>query len=298
VNAKPLQDANPSPEPGDGVTVITLTRGDTRLLARCSASVRDQDFDGEIEHLVIGDDVLPDPASFAGWYRAGSAGPKRRIRAHRAGRTPADRVGGGSRAADIYPRLGRMWNWGVRAASGRWICFLDDDNEFDERHVSSLVAHARARRAEAVHSSRLIFNFDGSPYLDEVFPWCQDEEEGRRIFAELRSRGVWPAGGNVLHDRADPIRPDSEVRNSTIMAAEDPLVMVDMSAWLLSRDLLLRIPVTETITHRDVVLNNAPDGLLLEALLRDGVPVHSTGLPTLRYYLGGISNQGQAADAG
>ncbi|WP_152990750.1 glycosyltransferase [Sphaerimonospora mesophila] len=291
MNAKPMQDANRGPAPGDGVTVITLTRGDTRFLARCSASVRDQDFAGEIEHIIIGDDIMPDPTSFAEWYRTDSVDTKRRIRVHRAERYPTDYSFNPQRAADIYPRLGRMWNWGVRNANNPWVCFLDDDNEFDNRHISSLFALARLRQAEAVHSSRLIFNRDGSPYLDEIFPWCQDEEQGKRIFADLRSRGAWPAGGNVLHDKADPIGPGAEVRNSTIMSTTDPLVMVDMSAWLLRRDLLLRIPVPETITPQDVVLNNAPDGLLLEALLRDGVAIHSTGLPTLRYYLGGISNK-------
>jgi len=291
VNAKPPQDANRGPAQGDGVTVITLTRGDNRLLARCSASVRDQDFAGEIEHLVIGDDVMPDPTRFAEWYRTDSDDTQRRIRVHRAERNQIDHTSEPRRATDIYPRLGRMWNWGVRNAGSRWICFLDDDNEFDSRHISSLFALAELKQAEAVHSSRLIFNHDGSPYLDEVFPWCQDEEEGKRIFAHLRSRGVWPAGGNVLHDTADPIEPGAEVRNSTIMSETDPLVMVDMSAWLLRRDLLLRIPLPEKLTHRDVVLNNAPDGLMLEAMLRDGVAVQSTGLPTLRYYLGGISNQ-------
>ncbi len=291
MDAKPTDEATRGPLPGDGVTVITLTRGDTRLLARCSTSVRDQDFTGAIEHLVIGDGVRPDPGEFAGWYRTGSAGPNRRIRVHRAERPPTERSPGPERAADIYPRLGRMWNWGVRNASHPWICFLDDDNAFADQHISSLFATAALRRAEAVHSSRLILNPDGSPYLTEVFPWCQDEEQGKRIFAELRDRGVWPAGGNVLHDRADPIEPDAAVRNSTIMAADDPLVMVDMSAWLLHRDLLLRLPLPEEFTHQDVVLNNAPDGLMLEAFLRSGVAVHSTGLPTLRYYLGGISNE-------
>jgi hypothetical protein len=39
----------------------------------------------------------------------------------------------------------------------------------------------------------------------------------------------------------------------------------------------------------------APDDKLLRELLLHGVPLFSSGLPTVRYYLGGISNERRRA---
>jgi hypothetical protein len=56
------------------------------------------------------------------------------------------------------------------------------------------------------------------------------------------------------------------------------------------REVLLANPVPEVYTQEDFETNTAPDDKLLAALLTNGVTIVSTGLPTVRYYLGGISN--------
>src|SRR5690348_2460841 len=46
--------------PQDSVGVVTLTRGRAKILRRAMASVRAQEYDGEIEHVIVVDDEDPD----------------------------------------------------------------------------------------------------------------------------------------------------------------------------------------------------------------------------------------------
>jgi hypothetical protein len=75
------------------------------------------------------------------------------------------------------------------------------------------------------------------------------------------------------------------------MRAQDPVSLVDQSVWLVSRDLLLRLPIPETFTAAEHEANTAPDDKLLATLQDNGVPMVSTRQPTVRYYLGGVSNR-------
>jgi glycosyltransferase involved in cell wall biosynthesis len=268
----------------EGITVVTLSRGRPQLLRRAIASVRAQDYPGPVEHLVVADD---DPAAVA---VAGLAPPRpgREVTAMSV-RRPADEQGpAASGRASVYPRLARLLNVGIRAARRSWIAFLDDDNEFEPDHLSSLAACAAEQEVIAVHSGRQMTWPDGSPYLERIFPGAPDPAEGARIYRLMCERGGWVEGTNVLLDRVDAGQ--HGFRNSTVLSSDDPVFLVDQNLWLIRAEVLRRIPVPEQFTAAEIARNTCPDDKLLEALVRNGTTIASTRRPTVRYYIGGISN--------
>jgi glycosyltransferase involved in cell wall biosynthesis len=277
----------------DSIGVVTVTRARPDILRRrAMASVYEQDFEGEIEHVIVVDD---DPASAS----AAAAAPTRpglRVVVHEEPRPPAEIKDPPRDKRRIYPRLARLFNLGVRVSTAEWIAFLDDDNEFEPDHLRSLMTCANERGLEAVHSGRTMWCPDGSPYLDELWHTAPDAVEGRRLYELMVERGVRIPGSNVVLDRADPVRVSS-FRPSTVLQADDPVMTVDQSVWLIRRQLLLRLPIPETFTEADHAANAAPDDKLLGVLVNDGVPIVSTGRPTVRYYLGGVSNNYEYRDA-
>jgi glycosyltransferase involved in cell wall biosynthesis len=265
------------------VTVITLTRRRPDLLARAIASVRAQDYAGPVEHLVVIDD---DPDTAARLETVDDRG--RVLRYHLEPRPPEERGPDADGRAYVYPRIARLLNLGVRLASSPWVAFLDDDNDYEPDHLSTLSECARRNACSAVHSVRQMVWRDGSPYLEESFPGAPNPEEGARLYRLMCERGVWVAGTNVLRDRVDSEQ--DGFRNSTVMDASDPVFLVDQSLWLIRRDLMLEFPIPETFSDEDVAANTCPDDKMLEVLVRAGVKIVSSGLPTLRYHVGGISN--------
>jgi hypothetical protein len=169
-------------------------------------------------------------------------------------------------------------NLATRRASSDWIAFLDDDNELEADHLTSLLGHARQHGLRAVHSYASLWTPDGRPYLAERFPWERDPVAAERTYRALRERGVFTAGSNVVADRADPD------------GVEDPIRSVDTSEWLLDRRLLLEVGFDERYSDRDGAVIRGEDEKLLNRLIERRVPIGCTGRPTLRYTLGGYSN--------
>ncbi len=176
-------------------------------------------------------------------------------------------------------RLAKLRNYAVQMAeTARWISFLDNDNEFEPNHLSSLVACTIRTGCEAVHSQRKLFWSDGTPYLKQRWPWSRDEVKSRQIYRELCIKGVLRPGSNIEQDRCDPLEHPNPVR------------IVDTGEWLFERSLLIRYPFCEEYTHEDWVSITTEDDKLLQCLVENRVPIASTKTPTLRYYLGGYSN--------
>lgn len=269
----------------DDVTVITLTRGRPEKLCRAIASVRAQDHPGPIVHRVVVDDCPETMQMLAGERSA----PNRALLVDSVERAPEGIRPGAMGIRHVYPWLSRLLNGAVRRSRTRWIAFLDDDNAFEPQHVGSLLARAAQTGSPAVHSFRTIWNADGSPYLQPRFPWAREPSEKARIYELMCERGVWVRNTNVLRDRAGPAGLTRFV-NSTVLSAHDPVFMVDTSVWLLDRTLLAAHPIPETYSEQDVDDDTAPDDKLLEVLLAHRIPIVASGLATLRYYLGGISN--------
>jgi glycosyltransferase involved in cell wall biosynthesis len=269
----------------DAITVITLTRNRAVFVERAIASVRAQDYEGPIEHLVVVDDCQESVDHLSRLPRA----PHRDLVIHPLQRAANDRDDTSRRTATVYPRIARLLNLGVRSARSPWIAFLDDDNEYEANHLSSLMSVARQTGCSAVHSWRGIYLADGTPYLEPRFPWAKGLAEQRRIYELMCRRGVWRRHSHILRDRAGPpgLGP---FRNSTVVSDVDSIFLVDTSVWLLHRSILKRFPVPEVFSEQDLADGTAPDDKLLEMLLNGDVSIVSTGLPTLRYHLGGTSN--------
>ncbi|WP_344121230.1 glycosyltransferase family 2 protein [Streptomyces blastmyceticus] len=247
------------------VTVVTITRTRPGLLARALDSVREQRLDAPFEHLVVIDDCHdtylslrerePLPAG-VGWILAG--------------RGPGDVSGPG--------RSSRLRNMAVRVSRAPWIAFLDDDNTWEPDHLAGLLECAARTGHRAVHSHLKMFNKDGSPYLEQRDPWARDPAQGRAEYARMRARGVVEPGSCVRRDRFDP------------PGVPDPVVSVDTGEWLLARELLLEVPFTDDFDARDEAELIGEDDKLARSLRERGEPVSCTGRPTLRYHLGGYSN--------
>ena len=247
------------------VTVVTLTRNRPRLLARALRSVQRQDLDAPFRHLLVVDDCHETYLSL----RAADPLPGN-VRWLLAGRGPDDASGPG--------RSARLRNMAVRASPSRWICFLDDDNEWEPDHLGSLLECARRTGHRAVHSHLTMLNADGTPYLEPREPWARDPAQGRAQWERMRTKGVVAPGTCVRRDRLDP------------PGAADPVVSVDTGEWLLERDLLLDVPFRDVYDAHDEAESVGEDDKLAMDLRACGEPVSCTGRATLRYYLGGYSN--------
>jgi glycosyltransferase involved in cell wall biosynthesis len=249
------------------VTVITLTRRRPLLVQRAIRSVRGQRTGHAVSHLVLVDDC-PETAAALAPVAAGR--PDLEV-------VPMSRE---PREGSGLARSSRLRNLGVRRAASRWIAFLDDDNEWEPGHLQSLVECALASRVRAAHSHVSVLNEDGTPYLEPAWPWARGEAEARRLYREYVAKGICAPGSNVIGDRPDLLDPP-----------------VDTSAWLLARQLLLEVPFTERFTRRDAEGLVGEDDKLFQALVGRREPIACTRRATLRYYLGGYSNNPAAVTA-
>ena len=243
------------------VAIITVTRERPTLLRRALLSVRLQDCYAGIRHYVIIDDC-PETSDFFSHESSASS-----CEVHYCKRESHEMTG--------PSRCALLLNYGVSIASEEWVAFLDDDNEYEHNHISSLLKCAESQQTCAVHSYMQMFNPDGSPFTEERNPWCLDPEETRKEYQWMVSRGVRTKGSNVIKDSLDP-------------KDHSP---VDLGEWLLRRDILLEIPFVTEYTANDLKIGRHEDDIFLEDLASRGEPIACSQLPTLRYYLGGYSTK-------
>jgi hypothetical protein len=188
----------------------------------------------------------------------------------------------------VSSRGGKLKNLGVNLLDTEWIACLDDDNEWTEEHIDTLLTCAKESGALAVHSHRLLLYPDGTSFLEERYPWINDEKQSQEVYRILSSKGVFSPGSCVMRDRVDPAY-DADLA-LIVDPAKDPVMMVDVSEWLIARNLLLKIPFREQYTDNDKQNVLGEDAKLLLDLVDKKIKIVCTNKPTLLYYLGGLSN--------
>ncbi len=248
------------------VTTIILSRGRTNQLKRALRSLSKQQ-SVALDLIVVIDDC-PETASFLR-DTSPPAGAIERIRHLYVERDPREQSG--------PARVARLRELGLEIASTNWTAFLDDDNELEPGHYSNLLRVILEAKAPAAHSWRSLWSSAGKRHLlTDSHPWCQDREDSRRIFRHYESIGVYKRGSEIVRDQVVPHRRD--------------LSMVDTSEWLFQTNFLRSLEFCKVYTRDDWLYAKAEDSKLLDQIVQSGTPVPSSRQPTLRYFLGGYSN--------
>jgi glycosyltransferase involved in cell wall biosynthesis len=251
------------------ITAVTLTRRRPTLVQRAIRSVKAQRTGHPVHHVVLVDDC---PDTMATLGPLADRWPNTEIRYMT--RQPHEVSGPG--------RSSRLRNWSARHAASQWIAFLDDDNEWLPDHLDLLVRCAVQHGVRAAHSHVLLMHRDGTPYLEPLWPWAHDAAEARAIYRDYVAKGICSPGSNIVGDRPGFF--------------DEP---VDTSAWLLARTLLLQVPFRDDFSASDADNRIGEDDKLFWALVGRREPIACSRAATLKYYLGGYSNnpQGRTDDS-
>jgi dTDP-4-amino-4,6-dideoxygalactose transaminase len=263
------------------ICVVVLTRGERPSLAAALAGIAGQDYPGPLSVLLVCDGA--DPAAPDRVRQAVPAPLRDRGRVSTVVLVPDGDPAGFD---GIVRRVATLRNSALAHVTAPLVAFLDDDNDWEPDHLSSLAALLTERGALAVHSWRQLLSPVGEPCVPDTFPWIADPPAAARRWAALQRAGVVD-GTNVIRDAASiSAGPDGE------------LGMVDLGEWLFDRRLfgILGFEAAagpepagaEPLGEDDRLLRRLRDLLL---------PVHCTHRPTLRYRLGGFSNGWAAVPA-
>lgn len=239
------------------ITVLTVTRRHESL-RQCLESVLNQTYSGPVRHLLVIDDnpLASDRLSDLG------VAPGDIVFVPRSN---SDRTGPG--------RLATLRNLAVSQAGGGWLAFLDDDNAWETDHLASLWDAIQTTGADLAHSQRLIFEADGQPYLRAEFPWGRDELSRRAVYAYCLKAGIMSPGSNVMRDRL-------EMR----------FTWVDLGEWLFPPGFLEANPFSAEYGVWEWFNILVEDRDLPRAVFESGLRVAATERPTLRYFMGGYTN--------
>lgn len=249
------------------VGVIILTKDRRDLLLRALASIAKQEYQGSIQVLIVGDECL---------YLASplfeSLLPHQHLRW-------LNITGDFYKGASTLKRIASLRNLALSQIKSRLITFLDDDNQWEPDHLSSLCAVMAETGCPAVHSWRVLVDDKNERVLVDSFPWLQDKTQAKRRFEVMIELGLMSDSSPVVRDRYEAIYNQIDYG------------MVDCGEWLFNRSLLKRLEFQTEYSAADEVSMVGEDDKLLVDLKKDLVPVACTLKPTLLYTLGGMSNR-------
>ena len=246
------------------ITVITVTKNRPTLLERAISSVRNQTYPS-IHHYVVIDDCQKTLKMLMGKYTH-----SHNIYWKNFKRNLSDKDG-----PNI---LSKLRTNAIHNLDTEWFAFLDDDNEFYPDHIEKLYRFAIAKDSDAVHSYRKVFNNDDSPYLDEEWPWGRTKEARLKVYNEMLKVGVVQRGSNIFRDRYG--------------------VTIDTSLWLLKTKLFNDRCIPQEYSKKDFEECCPEDTKMMNLLIENKIMVLSNTEPTVKYYLGGYSNNVQKATEG
>jgi hypothetical protein len=251
---------------GADLTTIVLTRRREPLLARALRSLARQR-GVQLAVMVVVDDCPP-TWRYVQRYEP-TLGAVRSVRHIYAERGRAERSGPG--------RVARLRDAALGLVQTEWVAFLDDDNVVEPEHYVSLLQRAAESAAPAVHSWRSLWDPTGQPFLlSGRHPWCHDSDLAETLFVQYEAAGIYQRDSHVVRDQ---VVPHDRARS-----------MVDTSEWLFRADFLGALELCQEYTLEDWRQARTEDSKLLDQIVESGLPIPSTQRATLRYSLGGYSN--------
>ncbi len=239
------------------VTVITISRNRPFLLGRAIQSVKAQEVDAKVEHIVISD----------GSHETVEVAESLGVRGVLRERDPLFEQGSTS-----Y-HLARLRNYGLSLVDGGWVAFLDDDNVFESNHFQTLLDTARKAGEWVAHSYRKVLYMSGEPFDGSFWPWTNDESRPR-LTTQYQREGILTLGDSVVRD-----------------SASTSPCFVDMNTLLIHRGVFDAHSFREIYSAHDIATLQTEDVKLIESLRAANIKIVCSELPTVVYYLGGHSNE-------
>ena len=246
------------------ICVLTFAVDRPRELARCIASVAAQIGAPRLRHRILSEraEELRNDPHLTVW--------RDRVEWHTLEGVPFE--------GSSSPRVARLRDAAIRQVDEPLLCFLDDDNEFAPGHLASLYALLQQEEYDAVHSWRTVLNMDGSPFPFSHYPWHNNAEIAGQMYAWCVDNGVIVPGDPVMRDGALDVDHDNSYAT------------VDMNEWLFRTAPLCRVGFDSQFSTGDLRLRVGEDDKLYRRMLACGMRIASSKQPTVRYYLGGVSN--------
>ncbi|MCW3464963.1 glycosyltransferase family A protein [Chitinophaga nivalis] len=176
------------------------------------------------------------------------------------------------------PRMAMLRQHALSFVREPYMCFLDDDNEMEAGHLNSLLAIIREQQVGAAYSWRSLLYADGKHFDGSSYPWHSDEQEAYKRWQWCIAAGVMMEGQSVMKD--GPV------------AVPDPmqLATVDMNEWLFHTATLREIGLDFSFSEQDLRNRVGEDDKLFARIRSLQLPIAGSGIPSIRYYLGGVSN--------
>ncbi|MDQ1248743.1 MAG: hypothetical protein QG597_3116 [Actinomycetota bacterium] len=259
------------------ISVVTVTRNRTAALLRCVASVAQQDYTGTVEHVIVVDDNSLEAELELEARRLGSA-----IR--------IVEVCTSKHEDDFQPfysvsRIGYLRNCGIARCSGDYIGYLDDDNTYDPHHLATLATILdRDATVDIAYSWRYLWNADGSPFLEPMYPWTPGARLAldhaalsRYIYSTLVDVGIRTQGTNIQRD-------------AVIARDGSAVYTVDTSEMLVRKSVHDFHKWVTRFTWREMTGDFSDDYAFVQNCALAGVRFACSNTATLNYYLSGVSN--------
>lgn len=176
------------------------------------------------------------------------------------------------------PRMAVLRNHSLSFVREKYVCFLDDDNEMEPGHLRSLIAVLEQEQVVAAYSWRTLLYADGSHFDGRSYPWHSNETEAYKRWKWCVEAGVMVQGKSIMYD--GPV------------TVPDPmgLATVDMNEWLFLTDKLKQVGMNFDFSEKDRIDRVGEDDKLFARIRVLGLPIAGSGMATIRYYLGGVSN--------
>lgn len=253
-----------------GASMITVATVSNRPynLAACIHQVVSQDVNCEVEHLIVVD----------GLELSKEISSQIKAKGKNVSIIPA----AAQPARYLFERLGALRNLAVRHASGGYLAFLDDDNQWETNHLSSLLQAATHSGLGVAHSWRTLWNKDNTPkIITDQYPWVLGGDTARQeiLYRIQHDVGILASGTNQVRDRYG-----FEFRGSVFSC-------VDTGEWLFPLELLKQLPFRDAFSYTELLYGFCDDYLYGCELLKRDTKVATTREFTLRYFLGGNSQE-------